>query len=78
MKGQLQELGYEVIWPYELFSPDEVASLRDAASNRIMERCGNALMGSDLIVAPLDGIQGVDGAAWNLAMLAQKASPLSG
>lgn len=78
LKGRLQDLGYDVVWPYELFNQAEVASWGDAASRRIMEGCRGALMACDLVVALLDGTQVDDGTAWELGFAHAKGLPAVG
>lgn len=63
LKSQLQEMGYDVVWPYELFNQDEIAAWGEAASKRIMEGCRDALKACDLAAALLDGTQVDDGTA---------------
>lgn len=36
---ELQEIGYDVLWPYELFDQDEVKSWGDETARKIMEGC---------------------------------------
>lgn len=78
LKRQLQELGYDVLWPYELFNQDEVASWGDAASRRIKEGCRDVLEACDLVVALLDGTQIDDGTAWELGFAYAKGIPAVG
>lgn len=78
LKRQLQDLGYDVAWPYELFNQDELASWGDVASKRIMEGCRDALEACDLVVALLDGTQIDDGTAWELGFAYAKDIPSIG
>lgn len=78
LKADLAELGCEVIWPYELFSQDEIASWGDDASKRIMEGYRDALAACDLVVALLDGTQVDDGTAWELGYAYAKDIPAVG
>ena len=78
LKGELGELGYDVLWPYELFNQDELVSWGDAASRRIMEGCRDAIEACDLVVALLDGTQVDDGTAWELGFAYAKAIPAVG
>ena len=64
LKRQLQEHGYDVVWPCELFSQTEISTWGDAASRKIMEGCMDALASCKLVVALLDGTQVDDGTAW--------------
>ena len=66
LKGELENLGFDAVWPYELFNQAEIATWSDAASRKIMERCKDALVSCDLVVALLDGTQVDNGTAWEL------------
>lgn len=56
--------GVEPVWPGDLFSADELASLGNRAKHHIFYGCMEALAGCDLIVAVLDGPAVDDGTAW--------------
>lgn len=77
-KGELQDLGCDVVWPYELFNQAEIAAWGDTASRRIMEGCRDALVSCDLVVALLDGTQVDDGTAWELGFAHAKELPAVG
>lgn len=78
LKRQLQELGYDVVWPYELFNQTEISTWGDTASRKIMEGCRDALDACDLVVALLDGTQVDDGTAWELGYACAKGIPAVG
>lgn len=75
---ELQDAGYEVVWPYELFEQSEVDSWGDKAAQKIMEHCRDALVGCDLAVALLDGAQVDDGTAWEIGFARAKGIPVFG
>jgi nucleoside 2-deoxyribosyltransferase len=56
----------EIVWPYELISKEETASLGDKARHEIFRRCIEGLEKSDMLVAMLDGAQVDDGTAWEI------------
>lgn len=66
LKDELQKLGYDVLWPYELFNQADIVICGNSASRRIMEGCRDALASCKLVVALLDGTQVDDVTAWDL------------
>ena len=62
--GKQLQKPLEVIWPYELLLPAEIASLGPKAPSEIFSRCKTELETTDILVALLDGSQVDDGTAW--------------
>ncbi|NCA72576.1 MAG: nucleoside 2-deoxyribosyltransferase [Sphingobacteriia bacterium] len=56
----------EIIWPYELITPEEIADLGAGARTEIFRRCKDGLDRADLLIALLDGTQVDDGTAWEI------------
>jgi nucleoside 2-deoxyribosyltransferase len=56
----------EILWPYELITPEEIAALGVEARAEIFRRCKAGLDGADLLIALLDGTQVDDGTAWEV------------
>lgn len=56
----------EVVWPYELITPEEMEALGERARPEIFQRCKQSLEGADILVALLDGTQVDDGTAWEI------------
>jgi nucleoside 2-deoxyribosyltransferase len=56
----------EIIWPYELITPEEIAELGAGARTEIFRRCKAGLDRTDLLIALLDGAQVDDGTAWEI------------
>ncbi|NCA73194.1 MAG: nucleoside 2-deoxyribosyltransferase [Sphingobacteriia bacterium] len=56
----------EIIWPYELITPEEIAALGAEARVEIFRRCKVGLDRADLLIALLDGTQVDDGTAWEI------------
>lgn len=54
----------EVIWPYELFAPGELAALGDQAQQEVFKRCRESLRSAGMVIALLDGALVDDGTAW--------------
>lgn len=77
-KARLLSAGYEVIWPYELFSPDDVKAWGEDAPRRIMEADKAALDTCDSVVALLDGCQVDDGTAWEIGYAYARNKPVFG
>lgn len=75
---EMQNSGYEVVWPYELFEQSEVDSWGDEAAGKIMEYCRDALADCDLVVALLDGAQVDDGTAWEIGFARARGMPVFG
>jgi nucleoside 2-deoxyribosyltransferase len=65
----------EIIWPYELITPEEIAGFGAGARAEIFRRCKEALERADLLIALLDGTQVDDGTAWEIGyFFARKAA----
>jgi len=77
-KAKLISAGHEVIWPYELFDANQIASWGADAPRRIMETDKGALLGCDVVVALLDGAQVDDGTAWEIGFACAKKIPVVG
>jgi nucleoside 2-deoxyribosyltransferase len=56
----------EILWPYELITPEEIAALGAEARAEIFRRCKAGLDRADLLIALLDGTQVDDGTAWEI------------
>jgi nucleoside 2-deoxyribosyltransferase len=56
----------EIIWPYELITPEEIAALGAGARAEIFGRCKAGLDRAGLLIALLDGTQVDDGTAWEI------------
>ncbi len=55
-----------VVWPYELISPEEIKTLGECARIEIFDRCKSALNDTNVLIALLDGPQVDDGTSWEL------------
>ena len=78
LKKDLILTGFDVLWPYELFNQEEIASWGADAAIRIMEGCKKALDSCNLVVALLDGPQVDDGTAWELGYAYARGIPAVG
>lgn len=78
LKKALEQYGHEVIWPFELFGPEEVKSWGENAPHRIMLEDSQALSSCDIVVALLDGPQVDDGTAWEIGFAYAKGIPVIG
>lgn len=56
----------EILWPYELITPEEIVALGAEARAEIFLRCKAGLDRTDLLIALLDGTQVDDGTAWEI------------
>jgi nucleoside 2-deoxyribosyltransferase len=56
----------EIVWPYELITPEEIAALGVGARAEIFRRCKAELDRTDVLIALLDGTQVDDGTAWEV------------
>lgn len=74
----MAETDYDVLWPYELFTQEEIAAFGKAAPTEVMRRCRDALEGCALVVAMLDGPQTDDGTAWEIGYAHAKGIPAVG
>lgn len=77
-RTKLAEAGHRVLWPYELFSQQDVLSWGEDAPARIMETDRNALDTCHVVVALLDGPQVDDGTAWEIGYAYAKGIPVIG
>ncbi len=75
---RLQAAEYEVIWPFELFSQEDVKHWGKEAPRRIMEADRTALESCDVVVALLDGAQVDDGTAWEIGYAFARSIPIIG
>lgn len=74
----MEETSLEVLWPYELFTQEEIAAFGDDSPLEVMRRCRDALEGCVLVVAMLDGPQIDDGTAWEIGYAHAKGIPAVG
>ncbi|RKT45633.1 nucleoside 2-deoxyribosyltransferase [Thiocapsa rosea] len=56
----------EIVWPYELITPEEIAALGVGSRAEIFRRCKTELDRADVLIALLDGTQVDDGTAWEI------------
>jgi len=77
-KQQLGAAGYDVQWPGDFFSQQEIDAWGADASKRIMERDRAAIDACDVVVALLDGAQVDDGTAWETGYAYAKGKPVIG
>ena len=77
-KQQLAAAGYDVQWPGDFFSQQEIDAWGADASKRIMERDRAAIDACDVVVALLDGAQVDDGTAWEIGYAYAKGKPVIG
>jgi nucleoside 2-deoxyribosyltransferase len=56
----------EIIWPYELITPEEIAAFGVGGRAEIFRRCKAELDRADVLIALLDGTQVDDGTAWEI------------
>lgn len=56
----------EIIWPYELITPEEIAALGPGSRAEIFLRCKGGLDRAHVLIALLDGTQVDDGTAWEI------------
>ena len=78
LKARLLTAGFEVVWPGELVSPEEVESWGADASARIMQRDLEGLVDCDVVAALLDGPQVDDGTAFEIGFAYAKGIPVIG
>lgn len=78
LKARLEASGHQVIWPFELFTQEEIESLGKDAPARIMETDLRSLETCDLVVALLDGTQVDDGTAFETGYAFAKKIPVVG
>lgn len=77
-KAKLTEAGYDVLWPGEFFTQEEINAWGPEAPKRIMEQDSTAIDQSDAVVALLDGAQVDDGTAWEIGYAYAKGIPVIG
>jgi len=77
-KHKLESAGYDVVWPGELLTEEEIKSWGKDAPHRIMEVDRDALLSCDVVVALLDGTQVDDGTAWEIGFAYAKNIPVIG
>jgi len=56
----------EIVWPFELAGPEQVAAWGDRAKHEIFNLCRKHLEDTDIVIALLDGAQVDDGTAWEI------------
>ncbi|NCC30099.1 MAG: nucleoside 2-deoxyribosyltransferase [Gammaproteobacteria bacterium] len=56
----------EIIWPYELITPEEIVALGSEARAEIFGRCKAELDRTHVLIALLDGTRVDDGTAWEI------------
>lgn len=74
----LRHDGYDVLWPGDLLSDDDIRNAGDKATKLIFESCRKALEGCDCVVALLDGTQVDDGTSWEIGYAYAKGMPIYG
>ncbi|WP_243439363.1 nucleoside 2-deoxyribosyltransferase [Fundidesulfovibrio soli] len=72
------ETGRGVVWPYELFDPEDIPGWGQDAPRKVMEACRDALAVCSLVVALLDGPQVDDGTAWEIGFAHARCIPVIG
>ena len=77
-KKKLVDAGYEVMWPGEFFTQEDIDSFGADAPKRIMEKDRAAIDACDVVVALLDGPQVDDGTAWEIGYTYAKSKPVVG
>jgi nucleoside 2-deoxyribosyltransferase len=77
-KRIITETNHDALWPFDIFSQEEISSWGPDAPRRVMEGCRDALAGCDLVVALLDGAQVDDGTAWEIGYAHAKGMPVIG
>lgn len=78
LKARLTALGHEVIWPGELITEQDIAAWGADAPSRIFEADRDALVGAELVIALLDGVQVDDGTAWEIGFAYARGIPVIG
>lgn len=77
-KAILESHGHEVIWPFELFTQEDVIEWGADAPKRIMEIDKEALEKCKIVVALLDGPMVDDGTAWEIGYAYAQNKPIIG
>lgn len=75
---QLTDAGYDVQWPGDFFTPQEIEAWGAEAPKKIMDRDRAAIDACDVVVALLDGVQVDDGTAWEIGYAYAKGKPVIG
>jgi nucleoside 2-deoxyribosyltransferase len=70
--------GVDVLWPGDLFTDIDLEAMGEAAKEHIFRGCLEGLLGSDLVVAWLDGPLVDDGTAWELGHACARGMPVLG
>jgi len=78
LKAELEEAGFDVVWPGDLISPSDVEQWGEDAPRRIMETDRDALLSCDAVLALLDGVQVDDGTAWEIGFAVARDIPVVG
>ncbi len=75
-KKRLESEGHTVVWPGDLFSPEEDPG--EDAAVKIMLADSEALLGCGAVAALLDGPQVDDGTAWEIGFAYARGIPVIG
>lgn len=75
---QLTDAGYDVQWPGDFFTQQEIDAWGAGAPKKIMDRDRTAIDDCDAVVALLDGTQVDDGTAWEIGYAYAKRKPVVG
>lgn len=78
IKEVLEMHGYDVKWPYEFFTKQDVAKWGKDAPVNIMTTNSSVLETCDAVVAVLEGPQIDDGTAWEVGYACAKNIPVVG
>jgi nucleoside 2-deoxyribosyltransferase len=65
----------EIIFPYELFTQEEIDHLGPKGKLEIFSRCKSHLDDADIVIALLDGSQVDDGISWEIGYFFARKSP---
>ena len=71
----------DVVWPYELVSPEDMEKWGDNAKYKIFALCEKHLKETDVLIALLDGPLVDDGTAWEIGYfysIRKKSQPIFG
>jgi nucleoside 2-deoxyribosyltransferase len=66
---------FEIIFPNDLITQEEIERLGAKAKHEIFSRCKSHLDDADMVIALLDGSQVDDGTAWEIGYFYAKRSP---
>jgi nucleoside 2-deoxyribosyltransferase len=78
LSAQLRVAGYDVIWPGDLLTDEEIDAAGVRAPTLIFQACKDALDKCNCVVALLDGPQVDDGTAWEIGYAYAKGLPIYG